>query len=414
MSTPAAVAAETGSAATFATPANGWSVFAMADRMRRAAYIEKAALRALTGWFVTTPAYETKYAFGAHVWDHAEHVTWLRERLQNLRGGHPDANVEPGFRLAVDRALHAPTPHAFVAGLYLELQSALIEFLRATLNGCDHAANAADIKPLRRILPELEAQQDWARQYLLGDPTPALSTAWRKHLRQLIDAAGGIDGQGPRQVLTRADETPATPFALPGRITFDHRISEQPLTPHNEKLKLPYTDALREQFKVFFNEVYAAAMLSAILFDSFNQEVPWEFVHDFSRHFWDECRHSEFGATRLKELGTAPDRCNQLLFGYAMQMPFLHRLCYLTMVLEAFYMPRKKPRFEEYGNAGDLRSQLYADHDWSDEANHVRWGKKHLTALMEEDARDIDTLKQEIMAILERVTGKKVESLSPF
>ena len=215
-------------------------------------------------------------------------------------------------------------------------------------------------------------------------------------------------------MLPRDDETPATPFALPYKIAFDNRIQDLPLTPHQDKLKLPYLDGLREQFRVFFNEAYAAAMLASILFDSFDQNTPWEMTHDFSRHFWDECRHSEFGASRLKELGSAPDRCNQILYGYSMHMPFLHRLCYLTMVLEAFYMPRKKPRFDEYGGMGDMRSQLFADHDWSDEANHVRWGKKWLTAMLEEDARDIDVLKQEIMAILERVTGKKVESLSPF
>ncbi|MGH7144715.1 MAG: hypothetical protein ACREJ2_11395 [Planctomycetota bacterium] len=399
----------------FATAANGWSVFLMADRLRRAAYIQKTLLRALTGWFVVAPRYETKYALGAHVWDHAEHVTWLRERLQNLRGGHPDASLEPTFRLAIDRVLHAPSTEAFIAGAYLELLPALIDFYSATGVGCDRAANAADAKLVRRILPELEAQVAWARTELAESAaTTAPVMAWRNELRRLFAAAGGLDGTGARENLPRAVETPATPFALPGRIGFDERISDRALTPHKDKLKLPYPDALREQFRVFFNEAYAAAMLASILFDSFEQQVPWDFVHDFSRHFWDECRHSEFGNLRLREMGSEPDRCDQVLYGYSMQMPFLHRLCYLTMVLEAFYMPRKKPRFEEYGTAGDLRSQLFADHDWSDEANHVRWGKRHLTALLDEDARDIDQLKGEIMAILERVTGKKVESLSPF
>ena len=95
-------------------------------------------------------------------------------------------------------------------------------------------------------------------------------------------------------------------------------------------------------------------------------------------------------------------------------MPLLHRVCYLTMVLEAYYMPRKKPRFKEYEEAGDTRSQLFADHDWSDEINHVRLGKDWLEKLLEDDARDIAQLKDETTAILEQRAGEPLAQISPF
>jgi hypothetical protein len=77
-------------------------------------------------------------------------------------------------------------------------------------------------------------------------------------------------------------------------------------------------------------------------------------------------------------------------------------------------MPRKKPRFEEYGNAGDLRSQLFADGDWSDEMNHVRNGRRWLETLLEDDARDVSDIEDETTKLLERITGEPVTTVSPF
>ena len=77
-------------------------------------------------------------------------------------------------------------------------------------------------------------------------------------------------------------------------------------------------------------------------------------------------------------------------------------------------MPRKKPRFEEYGNAGDARSQLFADHDWSDEMNHVRNGKAWLESMLEEDARDVSIVAEQTLGYVEKATGKPVVEVSPF
>ena len=201
---------------------------------------------------------------------------------------------------------------------------------------------------------------------------------------------------------------------MPREIAFDDRIGNLPLTPHAEKIALPFDDAVREQFKVFFNEIYAASILATVVHESFDHHAPWEMTRWFCNHFWDEIRHSEFGAIRLVELGTGPDRCDQSLYQISQQMPFLHRICYLTHVLEKHYMPRKKPRFEEYGSNGDKRSQLFADHDWSDEMNHVRNGKRWIEKLLENDARDVSLVQEETLGFVEKATGRPVAEVSPF
>lgn len=392
----------------------GLSVFPLTDRLRRAALIERTSIRHLCGWFIAARPYELKHRFGYHAWDHAEHADWIQERLRLLRGGMAGASIEPALLAFLDLTLHAPDEYAYIRGAYQVLKAELLEFYEEMLAQCDPSANAYDVRLLNRIIPELREQIAWSRDALSSDPNPEQSEAWAAYLRDSLDAIGGITCR----ISSGADaigEHPLTKhFMLPDRIVFDERITDKPLMPHDQKVQLPYEEALREQFRVFFNEVYAAAMLAALLYDSFEQHLPWGFIHNFTRQFWDECRHSEFGAVRLKELGYEPDRCDQRLFRNSLAMPLIHRTCYLTLVLEPYYMPRKKPRFEEYGRANDARSQLFADHDWSDEINHVRLGKDWLEKLLVDDARDVRQIKEETEEMLSRIEGERAAQRSPF
>ena len=391
----------------------GLGVFQLTDRLRRLAYIEQQSIKHLSAWFLRTASYEQRHSIGYHVWTHAEHMTWIHERLGFLRGGKSSVSLEPALIKFVELTMHAPDEYAFFRGSYFVLKSELLQLYRETLDLADSAANAYDVRMLRRIIPEIEEQIEWAKEITEADPNPERSTAWESSLRNLLTEIGGLmvtinpPGFNPKPEHYGQ-------FQTPDRLIFDDRISDEPLTPHSEKIELPYEDALVEQFKIFFNEIYAAGMLASILYDAFDHDMSGDFIHDFARHFWDECRHSQFGAVRLKELGMEPDRCNQQLFINSLSMPLLHRICYLTLVLEPHYMPRKKPRFKEYEAAGDDRSQLFADHDWSDEINHVRLGKEWLVKLLDGDARSVDQLKEETRALLSQITSEDEPALSPF
>ena len=156
-------------------------------------------------------------------------------------------------------------------------------------------------------------------------------------------------------------------------------------------------------------------MVATILFDADPTEVPWEFFADLSKQFWDEVRHSEFGALRLKELGVQPEICNQTLFEQTQDMSILHRLCYLTLGLETFFMPRKAPRVKKFLEVGDPRSQLFADQDWSDEITHVRGGKRWVDHLLENDLRTSEDVLEEVRKHIESVSGQRQEKIAaPF
>ena len=237
--------------------------------------------------------------------------------------------------------------------------------------------------------------------------------AWADYLGALLRSIGGIHGDGS------ASAPPPRPhggfFTRPQTILFDERIRREPLMQYDERTQLPPREATIQQFKVFFNEMYAAALLASILFDAAEDNLPWDFHRDFSRHFWDEARHSEFGAIRLCELGAAPDRCDPVLFERSESLPVLHRITYLTRGLEAYFMPRKPKRFKEYEQQGDSRSQLFADQDWSDEINHVRYGSTWTDFLLQEDSREIDDVIDEVKQHLAKVTGAPVAGIdAPF
>jgi hypothetical protein len=281
--------------------------------------------------------------------------------------------------------------------------------LERDLQALDPSANANEIRLLKHIASDLAEQQKWA-----SSRTLAPEDEWSGYLRTLLATAGGIHGTEPHgeDVICR----PANAgFIRPGTILFDDRIQRSELTDYGQRGKLPPLEATIEQFKVFFNELYAAALLASILFDAEGPDYPWEFYADFTRHFWDEARHSEFGAIRLRELGTQPSVCNPILFEQSEGMPVLHRITYLTRGLEAYFMPRKPKRYQEYGLNGDLRSQLFADQDWSDEINHVRYGSRWSEFLLENDSRDVAEIIEECRQMLSRIRGYEVTSIdAPF
>ena len=386
----------------------GFSIKNAAEHLRNYACLERRGIRLLAGWFLREPAYELKYRLAYALYDASEHVSWIRARLNEMRAGNPDANVRPELREWVDACIHAPDAADFLRGYFGVLVEAKVSALEIDLGQLDSAGNANEIRLLRSIKSRLDEQLNWYRQLSIDE------SEWSQALRQRLDNLGGIHGEGEKAAST-AQWAGLTPFQRPQTIEFDERIVIGNLICYEERQVLTPREATIEQFKVFFNEFYAAALLASILYDAADDDYPWEFFADFSRHFWDEARHSEFGAIRLHELDTVPDRVNPILFEQSQDLPVLYRIAYLTRGLEAYFTPRKPKRFKEYEQNGDLRSQLFADQDWSDEINHVRYGSRWTEYLLKDDFRDIDEVIEEVKQHLSRKRGEPVLDISaPF
>jgi uncharacterized ferritin-like protein (DUF455 family) len=169
---------------------------------------------------------------------------------------------------------------------------------------------------------------------------------------------------------------------------------------------LPLRERCIGEFEVYFNEFYAAALLATVIYDSWKLNAPRKYFLDIAHHFWDEVRHAEFGALRLREIGVEPHKVNMVLFEQSRNMPMMHRICHLAMGLEIFFMPRKSERARYYEQQGDTRSELFATVDWSDEINHVRYGKEWVEYFLKDDNRSIEDIQQEISIYLEEYTNQ--------
>lgn len=391
----------------------GLDVQASGAHLRRYLAVHRAAMRALAGWIITAPRYEDKYAFGYQLWDHARHALALQHRLTELRGGISDASIEPRLETALSELPHGRDTAEFTDGLHLGVVGALQAAYAAHLAVAHPAANAPEIILLNQIVPDLRRHQDWARRRLEGCAAP--DPSWREYLLSLLQGAFAV--AAPPDATRPLPRPHAQQFRRPATIVTDDRIRRGGLLAFEERRRLSYTEEVAEQFKVFFNEMYAACILASVLFDAASSAVPLDFLCDVAHHCWDEVRHSEFGAIRLHELGLAPAQLDPILYEEAQGMPFLHRFCHLTLNLEVFFMPRKRPRKEQYEAAGDGSSRLFADVDWSDEINHVRYGKRWTEWFLKDDARSVEDLKQEVEVHLMAQASyrqRKAGALAPF
>lgn len=379
---------------------DGLGIMRTAELLRRYTFVEQSCARALAGWFLALPDWEAKLRLGYLLFAHAERVYELQGRLEELRGGHRSANMEAGLERAGEELVHAPDGPGFLAGLSLLLRR-LDAAYRDHLERADASAHAMEIRLLRRFLPdvrrEIEELEALRQTGAAADPQPAAE--WERYVSGLLEAAGGIDGSGPRSEADRPRPGNAR-FAWPAPIRFDERLRHAELGTYEAKLSLPLEERRIGEFEVYFNEFYAAALLATVIYDSWKLNAPRQYFLEIAHHFWDEVRHAEFGALRLREAGVEPSKVNMSLFDQSREMPILHRLCYLALGLEVYFMPRKSERARYYEQQGDERSQLFADVDWSDEVNHVRYGKRWVDYFLQEDARTVEDIQAEIARYL--------------
>ena len=391
------------------TANQGLSIPVTATHLRNFVSIERSRIRMLAGWFLRLANYEHKYILAEHLYDASEHVTWFRKRLIEMRGGNPNASVRPELKSFLEDVLHAPSDSDFLAGFYGVLTREILTTVIDEIGKMDRCGNANEVRFLEKMKITLETQMAWYSTLGIQEK----ESPWANHLAALLEAAGGLHGESTPKPMPAPFSVEK--FRIPKTVILDSRIKHAPLASYAERQAMAPREATIAQFQVFFNEFYAAAFMATILFDAEGGDYPWEMTEDFSRHFWDEARHSEFGMIRLREFGLEPDRVNLVLFDEAHELPLLHRIAYITRGLEAYFMPRKSKRLKEYEGYGDFRSQIFADQDWSDEINHVRYGSRWTDHLLENDQRDVDDVLDEVKAHLSKARGVTVTTVnSPF
>ena len=347
--------------------------------LNRYRFIEYETLRILAAWLPGTARMEWKLAMGRLLWEDAQHVQHLYQRLREIQ--------TPAFRPPGDDALeelmaeavHAPTEADLLGGLFRVIKPALAATYRWHCEQTFANPDAPTLYAFKHILIDEEAQLAWAEDALTGHPPGE----WEAYIADLLAAAGGVSGREERPP---APPRPAvrTQFELPDEAARDERFQ---LVNRNAGQRVVVPDEETQRlldFESYSQEMLAAETVAAIVYLS--PGMPWAFTYDSARHCYDETRHCKLGIEWLAHHGhdytDVPQ--NTRIYTWRTQYDAATQYCLLTMGNETHAFPRRHEQMADYAKTGDRLSAQYVSYDMADERQHVAFGHKWLPRLMQE------------------------------
>lgn len=355
------------------------------ERLKRYAWLERAAMRTLAGWLPGAPEWDAKNAFGLHVWESADAADTLRARLRELRNHQPERGISPALEQLARDLDAAQNTAEVIAGVYLVVKKQLLAAYRAHPDMTWTAFDNPTVKATESLLAATERQVAWAEEAFpaIAERYPGWQ-AWADYLAALLASDGGVTGAEPkRDALPRpaGHDTLLLPWKAcqrePDWPIFDPDADIEP-----DRKAEPEAHRLW-RFKHYLNEMTAAETLGSILW--MTPEMPWEYQHNVARHLWDELRHSQLGQTRVQQLGLRIEDVPQVvqIYNVMMRLPAVEQYALLTTVIEPNGMPEKRANREHWEEIEDEVSAAAVAYDWSDENFHIRWGQKWSPVLLE-------------------------------
>jgi hypothetical protein len=345
--------------------------------LNRYRFIEYEMLRILAGWLPATAQMELKLAIGRLLWEDAQHVQHLYQRLREVQ---TPAFRDPGdaaLTRLMSEAIDAPSERDMLAGLFRVIKPALARAYRWHMEQTFANPDAPTLYALKHILLDEDEQVRWMSRTLADHPVGE----WERYIADLLAAAGDITGDVPRAAPPSAPATRA-PFAPPRQAARDARFqlvdraagqAPQPADAATERLR---------EFESYSQEMLAAETVALVLYLS--PGMPWEFVYNSARHCYDETRHCRLGIEWLARHGLDYTEVpqNTRIYAWRSQYDPATQYCLLTMGNEQHVFPYRRRRLAAYRGAGDRLSADFLSYDMADERQHVAYGRKWLPQLM--------------------------------
>ncbi|HEY3230793.1 MAG TPA: DUF455 family protein [Roseiflexaceae bacterium] len=345
--------------------------------LNRYRFVEYEMLRILTGWLPATAQMELKLAIGRLLWEDAQHVQHLYQRLREIQTPAFRDPADAALKRLMAEAINAPSERDLLAGLCRVIKPALARAYRWHMAQTFANPDAPTLYAFKHILLDEEEHMRWAAEALADHPV----SEWEQYIAGLLAAAGDIAGRAPH---TAAPTAPACrkPFAVPRQAARDTRFK----LADRDAGRLPQaadaaTERLRE-FESYSQEMLAAETVALVLYLS--PGMPWEFVYNSARHCYDETRHCRLGIEWLARHGLDHTQVpqNTRIYAWRSQYDPATQYCLLTMGNEKHAFPYRRQRLAAYRGAGDQLSAEFLSYDIADERQHVAYGRKWLPQLM--------------------------------
>jgi hypothetical protein len=361
----------------------GLGVDASVARLKRHHYAFKRLHEVFTARITAEPIYELKTAFAHHAYLCAEHVEALRTRVGEMR--EPPLGLEvvpdPALETFFDEILAAPTTELLIMGVYHvalpELEGALERHMADT----NPLTDAPSVRVCRFALLEL------ADMICFGEKASAIvgggEDSWVSRLREILGAAGGLDGTLPASGMLVERVYSATPYSYDPIPRRDERYQDLFNQGVNAEAFLydpdfdPRSKGLMMLFKRL-REIDVPEMMASIIVET--KGKPWGYYRAMTRQLWDEARHAMMGEVGFVANGIDWTKA-RITHNWSLRLNTecspLERHAVLYFI-EQGLMPKtgKKYEWEVATRSGDPLMATIQDYDWADEVLHAQIGRE--------------------------------------
>ena len=361
----------------------GIGVDATVEQLRRYVYLETQGFFLLAAYFNSLPEWEVKGAISLHLWQDAEHNTWFRTRITEMRT--PPHNLDkvpdPALETFIEELRHAANTAEFLVGIYGVLKPALLAAYEALLEAAHPIADHPTRRLLRFVIEEKIEQIAWGKKALAALAPSSKSIAdWETHLRAYLAAAGGASGTASRVAVSQAPRGTGhfPPSQVPQRdARFPHVWNSRGMVPSPES---PVHERIWWMMNVRLNEMHVSELIASVITDWKGQ--PWSFYHDLARHLWDETRHCMLGEVAFVSQGIDFTKIPTHV-GFAeypnTKLEPADRYAFLWGIEQGLMVKSGKQAEVALAKAGrDELATIFQDFDWADEVLHAQIGRRWL------------------------------------
>jgi hypothetical protein len=413
-------------------------------------YIERSIHRLIAAWGREVSGWEDKSTIHRHVWDQAECVRRLRERIAQFPGGKADAPVSAELEHLANKVLLAPTVQDALDGVYVHLLKTLVSAYADYVASVQPVHDAPTISLLHEINQIKSQQWLWYRDYRRRYPHTT-NAAYLEKIEIALSECGHF-----RSALPIKDDA----IAKPAGLATDFKLARFSARDEPIKPKYPLMDYMRADFtrsietrRLFWAYAY---MLEKNLPDSQliwiydGHYMPWEWHHDISRHLWDESRHGDSGNSRLKDFGISLDEVGfstyeqdereEILQSYSKEkgvaldeayanqrdilVPFkmdhmtkeelYENVFFIGMCAETGHFVVKNESYVDFKEGQDLESAEMMLFDIIDETAHVQYAHRWLPLLAEHAGVDNSNYRERAAAKLRETEAESARLAAEF
>ena len=367
-------------------------------------YVERSIHRLLAGWGRHFCEWDGKSACHRHIWEQAEVVRRLRERVAEFPGGKPDAPVSARLQELANTVLLAPSFEDALDGTCQLLTKALAASYAAYVRNAHPIHDAPTVRLLHEITGAKEQEWLWYREWRRDHPHQT-DADYKARVEKALADCGNLLEALP------VEGQPAAPCGV-GVDFFLPRFTGRPPGSKPKYNFMPYVQAefatnvdARRLFWAYGYMMEKNLPDDQLMWIWYGHEMPWDFHHDVSRHLWDESRHGDSGLSRLKDFGISMEEIGFPSYagsnerngaeadlaapGDPLGPKELHDAVFFTgMVAESGHFEVKNEAFTDFRNGNDLDSAEMMLFDIIDETAHVQYAHKWLPVLAEKAGID--------------------------